>query len=121
LQALIPALTSPALCPIYELDLACNAMSDENSGELLSKIVISHGESRDEIYWKYGLRDELPPYEVVLGIKKLDLSFNKLGNKTLRGIGTALKTDKFLLSLDLRSNLVTVEQAKELLSCLKSN
>ncbi len=91
LQALIPALTTPALCPIYELDLAANAMSDEGAGELISKIVVLHCEARDETYWKYGLRDELPPYETVLGIKKLDISFNKLGKRTLLGIGTALK------------------------------
>ena len=109
LQALIPALTSPALCPIFELDLAANAMNDEDAGELLSKIVILHSESRDETYWKYGLRDELPPYEAVVGIKKLDLSYNKLGKKTLLGIGTALKTDRYLLSLNLRSNLITAE------------
>lgn len=121
LQALVPALTSPALCPIYELDLAANAMNDEDAGEILSKIVILHCESRDETYWKYGLRDELPPYEAVVGIKKLDLSFNKLGRKTLLGIGTALKTDRYLLSLNLRSNLITVEQAKEFLTCLKTN
>lgn len=68
-----------------------------------------HSESRDETYWKYGLRDELPPYEAVLGIKKLDLSFNKLGKKSLLGIGSALKTDRYLLSLNLRSNQITSE------------
>lgn len=109
LHALIPALTSPSLCPIYELDLAANAMSDEDAGDLLAKIVLSHCESRDETYWKYGLRDELPPYEAVLGIKKLDVSFNKLGRRTLLGIGTALKTDRYLLSLNLKSNLITSE------------
>jgi len=96
-------------------------MSDEDVGELLAKIVVCHSESRDETYWKYGLRDELPPYEAVLGIKKLDLSFNKLGKRTLNGIGTALKTDRYLLSLNLRSNQITSEQAFELLSCLSSN
>lgn len=118
LQALIPALTTPALCPIYELDLAANAMSDEDAGELVSKILTLHCEARDETYWKYGLRDELPPYEAVFGVKKLDLSFNKLGRKALLGIGTALKGDRYLLSLNLKSNLITSEQANEFLTCL---
>jgi hypothetical protein len=96
-------------------------MNDEEVGELLSKIIVCHCESRDEIYWKYGLRDELPPYDAVIGIKKLDLSFNKLGKRAIQNIGNALKTDRYLLSLNLRSNLISPEQSKELLTCLKAN
>jgi hypothetical protein len=96
-------------------------LSDEDAGYLVSKIVVLHCESRDELYWKYGLRNEIPPYEAVIGIKKLDLSFNKLGKRALLGIGNALKTDRYLLSLNLRSNLITNEQAVEFLACLNSN
>ncbi len=55
------------------------------------------------------MRDELPPYDAVIGIKKLDLSYNKLGKRAIQNIGVALKTDRYLLSLNLRSNLISAE------------
>ena len=83
----MPALTNPELVPLRELNLAANGLTDLDNGELLSKIIVSHCEYRDNVYWKYGLRDELPPTSAVIGLKKLDLSFNKLGEKAAKYIG----------------------------------
>jgi hypothetical protein len=76
---------------------------------MISKILIHHCEFRDEIFWKYGLRNEVPPHEEVVGIKLLDLSFNKLSEKATYLIGKTLKTDRYLLALNLRSNQVSNE------------
>lgn len=67
--------------------MAANGLTDLQTGELVSKIIVSHCEHRDLIYWKYGLRNELPPIEAVVGLKKLDLSFNKFGEKAAKFIG----------------------------------
>jgi len=100
----MPALTSPHRVPIQELNLAANGLTDSECGEMISKILIHHCEYRDEIFWKYGLRNEIPPHEEVVGIKLLDLSFNKLSEKACYLIGKTLKTDRYLLALNLRSN-----------------
>jgi hypothetical protein len=96
LKALMPALCQPDKLPLQELSLAANALTDVECGELVAKIVISHGEARDEVFWVYGLRNELPPYEEIKGIKKLDISCNKLGDLTATKIARALKTDTFM-------------------------
>jgi hypothetical protein len=64
-MALMPALCSPNKVPIEDLNLAANGLSDSDSGELFSKIIVTHTENRDEIFWKYGLRNELPPLGAV--------------------------------------------------------
>jgi len=66
--------------------------------------VTTHNECRDEIFWQYALRDEKPPLNEIIGVKKLDLSFNKLGNQTAMYISRALKTDQYLRQVNLRSN-----------------
>jgi hypothetical protein len=43
--------------------LAANGLTDADASDLLQKIIVHHCEHRDEIYWRYGLRNELPPYE----------------------------------------------------------
>lgn len=69
----MPALSVPQQVPITELSLAANELTDSEYGNLIAKILIHHQESRDEVYWKYGLRNEIPPINEVKGIKKLDL------------------------------------------------
>ena len=78
-------------------------------------------EKRDEVVWKYALRDELPPPEALEGLKKFDLSFNKLGSKAAFAIGKTLKNDKYLISLNLKQNLLNDQDAKMLLSYLEDN
>jgi hypothetical protein len=58
LLALMPALCSPDRVPLSELSLAANGFTDEDFGDLIAKVVISHQEARDIVYWKYGLRSE---------------------------------------------------------------
>lgn len=84
--------------------MAANGLADFECGELLSKIIVAHCEYRDQVYWKYGLRDEIPHPSAVIGLKKVDFSFNKLGEKACKYLGQALKADRYLLSLNLRSN-----------------
>lgn len=103
LKGLMPSLSNPATTPIEELSLAGNGFTDEDCGELLAKIVAMHCERRDEIIWKYSLRGEYPPLEAIRGLKKFDLSFNKLGYKTALAMGAVLKQDRYLLCLNLRS------------------
>ena len=82
---LMPALTTPNKVPIEELNLAANRIPDTDwAGELVAKIIVKHSEHRDQIFWKYGLRNDEPPFESITGIKKFDLSFNKLGPKVLQ-------------------------------------
>lgn len=90
-------------------------MTDIDAGELISKILVHHCEFWDEIFWKYGLRNEVPPHNQVIGIKRLDVSFNKLGEKAIWNLGRALKTDRYLLALNLKSNLIENEHAIELI------
>jgi len=54
----MPALCSPDRVPLSELSLAANGLTDEDFGDLIAKVVISHQEARDIVYWKYGLRSE---------------------------------------------------------------
>ena len=72
------SLKDPANLPIKELSLAANGLT-EDMGDLLAKIISMHCENRDSIIWKYALRNEYPPNDKLGGLKKLDLSFNKLG------------------------------------------
>ena len=89
---------------MQELNLAANGLTDNECGEIISKILIHHCEHRDETYWKYGLRGEVPPPSELVGLKLLDLSFNKLSEKACYNLGKTLKTDRYLLALNLRSN-----------------
>lgn len=59
--ALMPAFCSPSKVPIQDLNLAANGMTDHDCGNLFNKIITAHAEFRDQIYWKYGLRNEIPP------------------------------------------------------------
>lgn len=86
---------------------------------MVAKIITKHCEARDEIYWKYALRDEVPTPNEVFGIKKLDLSFNKLGVQTAFHIGQAIKNDSYLKQLNLRSNLIEASSMLEILDHLK--
>jgi hypothetical protein len=84
LMQLMPALTTPGKVPIEELNLAANRIPDsEWAGEIISKIIVKHCEHRDQIFWKYGLRNDEPPFEAITGIKRFDLSYNKLGENVL--------------------------------------
>lgn len=47
LVALMPSLTNPELVPLLELNLAANGLTDLETGELVSRIVIKHCEYRD--------------------------------------------------------------------------
>lgn len=121
LVKLMPALSNPTKVPLSDLNLAANGLTDIESGELISKILIHHCEHRDEIFWKYGLRNEVPPHDQVVGIKRLDLSFNKLGDRAAYSLGMALKTDRYLLALNLRSNQIENEHALGMIQCLNDN
>jgi Leucine-rich repeat (LRR) protein len=79
LLKLMPALSNPSVVPLEELSLMANGLTDSDMGELVSKIIVGHCEARDIIEWKYGLRDEQAPADELVGLKSLDLSFNKLG------------------------------------------
>lgn len=87
----------------------------------MAKIIVAHCEFRDEVYWKYGLRNELPPVEALVGIKQLDLSFNKLGEYAICAIGKAVKADRYLLALNLRYNQIQNYQALNLITSLNHN
>lgn len=117
----MPAFCNPSKLPIEELNLACNGLTDNECGTIISKILIHHCEYRDEIYWKYGLRNEMPPIEQIRGLKLLDLSFNKLGEKAAYTLGRALVVDRYLMALNLRSNLIENSHAEEMIQCLKEN
>lgn len=98
------ALSSPDKVPLQELNLAANGLTDNDCSELLAKILTHHCEFRDEIYWRYGLRNEVPKHDEVIGLKSIDLSFNKLSEKAAYFLGKTLKTDRYLLAMNLRSN-----------------
>jgi hypothetical protein len=57
----------------------------------------------------------------LVGIKQLDLSFNKLGENAVLAIGKAIKADRYLLALNLRSNVIQNNQALNLITCLNFN
>lgn len=117
----MPAFTNPNKLPLKELSLACNSLEDKECGEFIAKIVIKHSEARDEIFWQYGLRSELPPPNEVVGLKKLDLSINKLGNFTAYHLSKALKNDCFLRQLNLCSNAIGKEGIFDMLDRIKQN
>lgn len=79
---------------------------------MVAKIIIKHSEARDEVFWQYGLRGELPPPNEIIGLKKFDLSLNKLGDQAAFHLSQALKTDRFLRMLDLASNLIGIDGVK---------
>lgn len=101
--------------------MAANSLTDADSAEILSKILLKHSEYRDEVFWKYGLRNELPPPSEVVGIKKLDVSHNKLAAQTCYYFGNVLRTDRYVLAINLRSNQITHQSAKDLFACLANN
>ena len=67
------------------------------------------------------MRSELPPADKVIGLKKFDLSVNKLGYQAAKHISQSLKTDCFLRMLNLSSNQITAEGVKELIDRLVNN
>ena len=79
--------------PLDELNLAANGMGDSEFGQLVARVITTHCEYRDQIFWQYGLRNELPPPHLVIGLKQLDLSFNKLSTSAAMYISRSLKTD----------------------------
>ncbi len=119
--ALMPAFCSPGKVPIQDLNLAANGMTDLDCGDLFNKIITAHAEYRDQIYWKYGLRNEIPPADQLIGIKRLDLSFNKLSERTLFNIGKVMRHDRYILALNLRANLIDNSTASLLVNCIIDN
>jgi Leucine-rich repeat (LRR) protein len=116
-----PALTSPKNLPLEELNLAGNGLTDNDAADILAKVIVTHCECRDEIFWKYGLRNELPPHSSLRGLKKIDLSFNKLGERTVYQLGRTLAPDRYIAAVSLRSNMVENQHAVDLLYNLKDN
>jgi len=51
------------------LSLAANGLTDAESGELVARIISMHTIIRDEIIWKYALRNEYPPPDKFAGLK----------------------------------------------------
>lgn len=119
--ALLPSFCSPTLVPLTELNLAANGMTDHDCADLFTKIITAHAESRDEVYWKYGLRNELPPASQLVGIKKLDLSFNKLGSKALFNLSNVIRHDRYILAINLRANLIDNDAASLLVDSISEN
>ena len=121
LSELTPALTSPAKVQLEVIDLSCNGLTDNDAAEVAAKIIVTHGEFRDEIFWKYGLRNELPPPSQIQGVKKIDLSFNKLSEKTAYHLGRVLQADRYVHAVSLRANLVDNLAADALVKNLNEN
>lgn len=118
LEALMPCLTTP--CGIEDVNLSCNHL-DDSYCYLINKILSSHQEEKDEQVWKYGLRNEKPPRESMLSLKKLNLSHNQLGLRTVRIINRTIKSDQYCRALNLRANNLCTEAVSELYDALKDN
>ena len=118
LKVLMPCLTKSM--NIEEINLAANDLDDEYA-YMLNKILSSHQEKKDEIIWKYGLRNERPPLTSMSSLKRFNLSHNRLTVKTVRIINRSVKSDNYCRALSLRANNLDTESVEELYDALKDN
>jgi len=118
LKILLPSLTTNL--NLQEINLAANGLSDRHDS-MLSKIIQCHCEHKDETVWQYGLRNEKPPYNVLQGLKRFNLSHNELTTKAVFSIARVLVSDTYLRALNLRGNLIDEEGVRELHLSMKSN
>ena len=113
----------PGLCDnknLEEIDLSANNMNDEYRYQI-NKLIQSHQESKDELIWQYGLRNETPPIDDMKSLKRLILSHNNLTVKTIHQISRSIKNDIHLRELNLRANDLDEEAVTELNETLKEN
>jgi hypothetical protein len=114
----------PGLCQnrsIETVNLSCNGLDDRCS-YLISKIVSSQGERRDNIVWTYSLRGELPPSnEYKEGLKQIILTHNSFSDVLASELVIALRNDVYMRSVDLRCNMVSERWVVEFAKLLRTN
>eukprot|EP00472_Partenskyella_glossopodia_P010153 CAMPEP_0197538624 /NCGR_PEP_ID=MMETSP1318-20131121/60161_1 /TAXON_ID=552666 /ORGANISM="Partenskyella glossopodia, Strain RCC365" /LENGTH=837 /DNA_ID=CAMNT_0043097095 /DNA_START=45 /DNA_END=2558 /DNA_ORIENTATION=+ len=120
-------------CPIQQLVLSGCKLT-EKSSFLICKILAQHASKRDALQWQKGLRDgfgENAPSAVQRmqthdsitkeGVVSIDLSSNPLGDEFVRSLCETLRTDKWILAVDLESTDLTLRGIKMIWEMLKDN
>lgn len=93
-------------CPeLHLVSLAGCGLTDK-SKDPIAKIIALHGVIKDESTWSSSLRGEAPPVASSPDLM-INLSRNSLGDETAEAICDALHNDKWLLGLNLGSNLLS--------------
>ncbi|CAG9318237.1 unnamed protein product [Blepharisma stoltei] len=114
---------APSLGSLRYLEALNLSRNDlEDCGFDIARVISKNNERIDEGIWVAGLRGEQP--EMVgygKGLDELDLSYNKIKDKTIYDLSSALYTDTILKSLDISNNSISIQGLQEIISVLYSN
>ena len=105
---------------ISYLDLSNNNFNDKY-GTIISKLIIKHSQRRDQIIWSYGLRNEKITSNINMGLISLNLSGNKLGNKSADIISKALGVDQYIRAVYLNDNEIENNSCKKFIYMMRKN
>jgi len=76
---------------------------------------------KEDMLWKYTLRCELPPYEDMQGLNKLNLAHNRFTSEGVIEFAECLSDDKFVRSINLRSNAIGDKGVKAIKKMFRHN
>ena len=95
---------------------------DSDTGRFISKIISTQSERRDQIVWACGLRGEVPEGQSHRsGLSKIIIENNGFNDNFLFHLIHALNYDEYIQILSLKNNKISEEGVKECCRLLKSN
>ena len=102
------------------LDLSNNNFNDKY-GSIISKLIIKQSQKRDQIIWSYGLRNEKITSNINMGLISINLSGNKLGNKSADYISKVLGLDQYIRAIYLNDNIIENNSCKKFIYMMRKN
>ena len=89
---------------ISYLDLSNNNFGDKY-GKMISRLIVTQGQRRDQVVWFYGLRNEIPlTNDYKKGLILINLNGNNLGGDSAECISSALYADQYIRAVYLNNN-----------------
>ncbi|CAG9333004.1 unnamed protein product [Blepharisma stoltei] len=114
---------APSLVNLKFLNILILSKNElEDCGFDLARVISKNNERVDEIVWLAGLRGEQPEMGGSgKGLEELNLSYNKLKDKTVYDLSSALYHDSIIKALDISYNSITIQGLQEIVSALYTN
>ena len=89
---------------ISYLDLSNNNFGDKY-GKMISRLIVTQAQRRDQVVWFYGLRNEIPlTNDYKKGLILINLNGNNLGGDSAECISSALYADQYIRAVYLNNN-----------------
>ena len=106
---------------ISYLDLSNNNFGDKY-GKMISRMIVTQAQRRDQVVWFYGLRNEIPlNNDYKKGLILINLNGNNLGKDSAECISSALYADQYIRAIYLNNNDFDNDSCKKFIYMMRQN